>query len=90
MDKATRQRFSQSLDLLGKRKTTEVSFKDCQCGDGGIKGFDEGGLDIARTLIDLGDDGHPGLQKLNLSGLNLTDKVGVERCILHFVHWNYC
>ena len=50
--KALKKRFADGLEMLRKRNSTSVSFRDCQCGDGGVKGFNEGVLEIAEALQD--------------------------------------
>jgi hypothetical protein len=48
--KQRRMRFVAGLDAARKRKETKLLFRDCQCGDGGVKGFNEGAIEIAEAL----------------------------------------
>ena len=73
MDKASTKRFTEGLEALRKKTSAEVSFEACDCGDGGVKGFNEGALEIAEALAN-----NDTVRVLNLSGVHFSDKSATE------------
>jgi hypothetical protein len=76
MDKSQRIVFAAGLEALSKGKTAVVSFRGCACGDGGIKGFNEGAAEIADALTYSSSPAV--LESLDLSGVGFSVKTAAQ------------
>eukprot|EP00750_Incisomonas_marina_P017875 INCI2546.1.p1 GENE.INCI2546.1~~INCI2546.1.p1 ORF type:complete len:412 (-),score=72.08 INCI2546.1:159-1394(-) len=67
--KQLRVKFAAGIEACRKRKQVRVSFANCACGDGGVKGFNEGVLEIAEAL-----EGNSTIEVLDLANVGMTIK----------------